>query len=203
FAAQLVASADVNDLDNLQDSLTSLFSNEKASSVINEIVGSFQNMENATSETFESMANKTKDNMNSISTDFSKLGLSVKEVSSIMGSLKQHYENTTQKQKDLSVEMKVNNLTLAEGKAKVAGYKAEVENLTTTHEKLAGVSQIRVNDTSELLLEYEMLTNQLKGYTEEEIRNLSQKSSLTSEEQRLVDVLNSNDLAMNSLKTLY
>ncbi|WP_249659960.1 peptidoglycan DD-metalloendopeptidase family protein [Lysinibacillus fusiformis] len=203
FAAQLIASADVNDLDNLQDSLTSLFSNEKASSVINEIVGSFQNMENATSETFESMANKTKDNMNSISTDLSKLGLSEKEVSSIMGSLKQHYENTTQKQKDLSVEMKVNNLTLAEAKAKVAGYKAEVENLTTTHEKLAGVSQIRVNDTSELLLEYEMLTNQLKGYTEEEIRNLSQKSSLTSEEQRLVDVLNSRDLAMNSLNTLY
>ncbi|MGD2196341.1 peptidoglycan DD-metalloendopeptidase family protein [Lysinibacillus fusiformis] len=203
FAAQLIASADVNDLDNLQDSLTSLFSNEKASSVINEIVGSFHNMENATSETFESMANKTKDNMNSISTDLSKLGLSEKEVSSIMGSLKQHYENTTQKQKDLSVEMKVNNLTLAEAKAKVAGYKAEVENLTTTHEKLAGVSQKRVNDTSELLLEYEMLTNQLKGYTEEEIRNLSQKSSLTSEEQRLVDVLNSRDLAMNSLNTLY
>ncbi|MCK1987281.1 peptidoglycan DD-metalloendopeptidase family protein [Lysinibacillus fusiformis] len=203
FAAQLIASADVNDLDNLQDSLTSLFSNEKASSVINEIVGSFQNMENATSETFGSMANKTKDNMNSISTDLSKLGLSEKEVSSIMGSLRQHYENTTQKQKDLSVEMKVNNLTFAEAKAKVEGYKAEVENLTTTHEKLAGVSQKRVNDTSDLLLEYEMLTNQLKGYTEEEIRNLSQKSSLTAEEQRLVDVLNSRDLAMNSLNTLY
>ncbi len=203
FAAQLIASADVNDLDNLQNSLTSLFSNEKASSVINEIVGSFQNMENATSETFESMANKTKDNMNSISTDLSKLGLSEKEVSSIMGSLRQHYENTTQKQKDLSVEMKVNNLTLAEAKAKVEGYKDEVEKLTTTHEKLAGVSQKRVNDTSDLLLEYEILTNQLKGYSEEEIRNLSHKSSLTAEEQRLVDVLNSRDLAMINLNTLY
>ncbi|MFJ7696828.1 peptidoglycan DD-metalloendopeptidase family protein [Lysinibacillus fusiformis] len=203
FAAQLIASADVNDLDNLQNSLTSLFSNEKASSVINEIVGSFQNMENATSETFESMANKTKDNMNSISTDLSKLGLSEKEVSSIMGSLKQHYENTTQKQKDLSVEMKVNNLTLAEAKAKVEGYKDEVEKLTTTHEKLAGVSQKRVNDTSDLLLEYQALTNQLKDHTEEEIRNFSQKSNLTAEEQRLVDVLNSRDLVMNNLNTLY
>ncbi|KGA83122.1 hypothetical protein KQ41_11535 [Lysinibacillus fusiformis] len=203
FAAQLIASADVNDLDNLQDSLTSLFSNEKASSVINEIVGSFQNMENATSETFGSMANKTKDNMNSISTDLSKLGLSEKEVSSIMGSLRQHYENTTQKQKDLSVEMKVNNLTFAEAKAKVEGYKAEVENLTTTHEKLAGVSQKRVNDTSDLLLEYQALTNQLKDHTEEEIRNFSLKSNLTAEEQRLVDVLNSRDLVMNNLNTLY
>lgn len=203
FTAQLIASADINDLDNLQNSLTSLFSNEKANSVINEIVGSFQNMENATSETFESMANKTKENMESISTDLSKLGLSKKEVSSIMGSLNQHFEDTTQKQKELSVEMKVNNLTFAEAKAKVEGFKDEVKNLTTTQEKLAGVSQKRVNDTSDLLLEYEILTNQLKGYSEEEIRNLSHKSSLTAEEQRLVDVLNSRDLAMINLNTLY
>lgn len=203
FAAQLIASADINDLDNLQNSLTSLFSNENASSVINEIVGSFQNMENATSETFESMANKTKDKMNSISTDLSKLGLSEKEVSSIMGSLKQHYEDTTQKQKDLSVEMKVNNLTFAEAKAKVEGYKDEVKNLTTTHEKLAGVSQKRVNDTSDLLFNYEMLTNRLNGFTEEEIRNLNQKSKLTAEEQYLVDTLNSRDLVLNNLNTLY
>ena len=203
FTAQLIASANMDDLDTLQNSLTSLFSNENASSFINEIVGSFQNMENATSETFESMANKTKENMEGISTDLSKLGLSKKEVSSIMGSLNQHFEDTTQKQKELSVEMKVNNLTFAEAKAKVEGYKDEVENLTTTHERLAGVSQKRVNDTSDLLLEYEMLTNQLKDHTEEEIRNLSQKSSLTAEEQRLVDVLNSRDLVMNNLNTLY
>ncbi|SCY65178.1 peptidoglycan DD-metalloendopeptidase family protein [Lysinibacillus fusiformis] len=203
FAAQLIASANMDDLDTLQNSLTSLFSNENASSIINEIVDSFQNMDNSTSETFESMANKTKENMESISTDLSKLGLSKKEVSSIMGSLNQHFEDTTQKQKELSVEMKVNNLTFAEAKAKVEGYKAEVKNLTTTHEKLAGVSQKRVNDTSDLLLEYQLLTNQLKDHTEEEIRNLSQKSSLTAEEQRLVDVLNSRDLVMNNLNTLY
>lgn len=100
FAAQLIASANMDDLDTLQNSLTSLFSNENASSIINEIVGSFQNMDNSTSETFESMANKTKENMESISTDLSKLGLSKKEVSSIMGSLNQHFEDTTQKQKN-------------------------------------------------------------------------------------------------------
>ncbi len=203
FAAQLIASADMDDLDTLQNSLTSLFSNENASSIINEIVGSFQNMENATSETFESMANKTKDNMESISTDLSKLGLSKKEVSSIMGSLNQHFEDTTQKQKELSVEMKVNNLTFAEAKANVESYKDEVKNLTTSHERLAGVSQKRVNDTSDLLFNYEMLSNRLNGFTEEEIRNLNQKSKLTAEEQYLVDTLNSRDLILNSLNSLY
>ncbi|WP_338653347.1 peptidoglycan DD-metalloendopeptidase family protein [Lysinibacillus sp. Y5S-8] len=203
FAAQLIASADMDDLDTLQNSLTSLFSNTNANSIINEIADSFQNMENATSETFESMANKTKDNMESISTDLSKLGLSKKEVSSIMGSLNQHFEDTTQKQKELSVEMKVNNLTFAEAKANVESYKDEVKNLTTTHERLAGVSQKRVNDTSDLLFNYEMLTNRLNGFTEEEIRNLNQKSKLTAEEQYLVDTLNSRDLILNSLNTLY
>lgn len=203
FAAQLIASADMDDLDTLQNSLTSLFSNTNANSIINEIVGSFQNMENATSETFESMANKTKDNMESISTDLSKLGLSKKEVSSIMGSLNQHFEDTTQKQKELSVEMKVNNLTFAEAKANVESYKDEVKNLTTSHERLAGVSQKRVNDTSDLLFNYEMLSNRLNGFTEEEIRNLNQKSKLTAEEQYLVDTLNSRDLILNSLNSLY
>lgn len=48
-----------------------------------------------------------------------------------------------------------------------------------------------------------MLTNQLKGYTEEEIRNLSQKGNLTAEERQLVDTLKSRDLIMNSLNTHY
>lgn len=203
FAAQLIAATDFSDLDNLQESLTSLFSNEDANTVINNIIGSFQNMENATSETFDSMANTAKSQMENISGDLSKLGLSEKEVNSIMASLKQRYEDTTQKQKDLSLEMKVNNLTFAEAKEKVEGYKGEVEKLTTSYEQLAGVSQKKVNDTSELLFQYEMLTNQLKGYTEEEIRNYSQKSDLTAEEQRLVDILNSRDLVMNSLNKIY
>lgn len=203
FAAQLIASADLGNLDTLQESLTSLFTNENISTVLNDIMGSFQNMENTTAETFDSMAHKTKDNIKNISTDLSKLGLSEKEVSSIIKSLNQHHENTVQKQKELSVEMKVNNLTFAEAKAKVEGYKDEVEKLTTVQEQLVGVSQGKVNETSNLLFNYEMLTNHLRDYNEEEIRNLSQKSNLTAEEQHLVDTLNSRDLIMNNLNTLY
>ncbi|MFJ7731163.1 peptidoglycan DD-metalloendopeptidase family protein [Lysinibacillus sp. NPDC097231] len=203
FAAHLIEATDIGELDNLQESLTSLFSNKNADTVINDIIGSFQNMENATSETFDSMANKAKDKMGDISGDLLKLGLSEKEVNSIMAALKQRYEDTTQKQKELSHEMKVNNLTFAEAKEKVEGTKNEVEKLTTIYEKLAGVSQKKVNDTSDLLYQYEMLTNKLQGYNEEEIRNLSQKGNLTAEEQRLVNILNSRDLVMKSLNKLY
>ncbi|MDD1502581.1 peptidoglycan DD-metalloendopeptidase family protein [Lysinibacillus sp. CNPSo 3705] len=203
FAAQLIAAVDASDVDTLQKSLTSLFSNEDATTLINDVIGSFQNMENSTSETFDSMAAQTKDRIGNISEDLSKLGLSEKEVSSITDSLKQRFKETTQTQKELSIEMKVNNLTFAEAKEKVFGYKDEVEKLTTSYEQLAGVSQKKISDTSDLLLQYESLTNQLKGYNEEEIRNLSQKGNLTAEEQRLIDLLNSKQLIMSSLNTIY
>lgn len=203
FAAQLIAAADASELDNLQESLTSLFSNVNADSVINDIIRSFQNMENATSDTFDSMASQAKNKLSSVSNELSKLGLNEDEITSIMKSLNKRFEDTTKTQKELSLEMKVHSLTYAEAKAKVLDYKDEVEKLTTTYEKLAGVSQTKVNETSDLLFQYEMLTNQLKGYTEEEIRNLSQKGNLTAEEQRLVDTLHARDLIMSSLNTLY
>ncbi|MET4561033.1 murein DD-endopeptidase MepM/ murein hydrolase activator NlpD [Lysinibacillus parviboronicapiens] len=203
FAAQLIDVTDASDLDTLQESLTSLFSNENANTLINDMVSSFQNMENATSDTFDSMANETKDKISNMTAELSKLGLSEDEVSSIMKSLNQQFEDTTKTQKELSLEMKVHNSTYAEAKARVFDYKGEVEKLTTTSEKLARVSQNKVNETSDLVFQYEMLTNQLKGHTEEEIRNLSQKGNLTAEEQRLVDTLQARDLIMSSLNTLY
>ncbi|MFJ8086910.1 peptidoglycan DD-metalloendopeptidase family protein [Lysinibacillus sp. NPDC095746] len=203
FAAQLIAAADISELDTLQKSLTSLFSNVDATTLINDIIGSFQNMENATSETFDSMAGKTKDKLSNVKAELSGLGLSEKEVSSIMKALNQQFKDTTKTQKELSFEMKTHSLTLAEAREKVGGFKKEAETLSNVFEKLAGVSQKKINDTSELLFQYEMLTNQLGGYTEEEIRNLNQKGSLTAEEQRLVDVLKSRDSVMNSLNSIY
>ena len=50
-----------------------------ATTLINDIIGSFQNMENATSETFDSMADQSKDKIENISEDLLKLGLSEKK----------------------------------------------------------------------------------------------------------------------------
>lgn len=203
FAAQLIDVTDVKDLDTLQNSLTALFSNENASTLINDVIGSFQNMENATTETFDSMASSAKDKLSNVKAELTGLGLSEEEVSSIMKSLNLHYDDTIATQKKLSVEMRTNNLTLAEAKEKMFGYNKETEKLTTIYEQLAGVSQKKKNDTSDLLFLYESLTNQLNGYTEEEIRNLSQKGYLTAEEQRLVNTLLNRDQIMNNLNSLY
>ncbi len=203
FAAQLIAATDTSNLNTLQESLTTLFSNPNADSFITDITSAFQNMENATTETFDAMANETKDKISSIKGELSNLGLSEEEIGSIMDSLNQQFKESTKTQKELSIEMKLNNLTFGQAKEKVLGYKDEVDNLISTSEQLVGVSQNKVNNTSDLLFQYEMLTNQLKEHTEEELRNLSQKSNLTAEEQQLVNTLNSRDMIMNSLNKLY
>ncbi|MGG2110198.1 peptidoglycan DD-metalloendopeptidase family protein [Lysinibacillus pakistanensis] len=203
FAAQLIDVTDVKDLDTLQNSLTALFSNENASTLINDVIGSFQNMKNATTETFDSMASSAKDKLSNVRAELTGLGFSEEVVSSIMKSLNLHYDDTIATQKKLSVEMKTNNLTLAEAKEKMFGYNKEAEKLTTIYEQLAGVSQKKINDTSDLIFQYQMLTNQLKGYTEEEIRNLSQKGNLTAEEQRLVNIMHTRNGVINSLNSNY
>ncbi|MDM5232591.1 peptidoglycan DD-metalloendopeptidase family protein [Lysinibacillus pakistanensis] len=203
FAAQLIDVTDVKDLDTLQNSLTALFSNENASTLINDVIGSFQNMENATTETFDSMASSAKDKLSNVRAELTGLGFSEEVVSSIMKSLNLHYDDTIATQKKLSVEMKTNNLTLAEAKEKMFGYNKEAEKFTTIYEQLAGVSQKKVNDTSDLLFQYQMLTNQLKDYSEEEIRNLSRKGNLTAEEQRLVNVMHTRNGVINSLNSNY
>lgn len=203
FAAQLIAATDAGNLNTLQESLTTLFSNPNADSFISDITTSFQNMDNATADTFDSMASETKDKISTIKGELSKLGLSEDEVGSIMNSLNQQFKDTTKTQKDLSIEMKLNNLTFGQAKEKVLGYKDEVNNLISTSEQLVGVSQTKVSNTSDLLFRYEKLTNQLNKHTDEEIRSLSQKSNLTTEEQHLINTLNSKDLIMNELNTLY
>ncbi len=75
-------------------------------------------MKNATTETFDSMASSAKDKLSNVRAELTGLGFSEEVVSSIMKSLNLHYDDTIATQKKLSVEMKTNNLTLAEAKEK-------------------------------------------------------------------------------------
>ncbi|MFJ6207292.1 peptidoglycan DD-metalloendopeptidase family protein [Lysinibacillus sp. NPDC092081] len=203
FAAQLIAVTDLSELDTLQESLASLFSNENTSTLINDVIGSFQNMENATSETFDSMASKAKDKLSYVEAELSGLGLSEKEVSSIMKSLNLHYDNTIATQKKLSVEMRANHLTLAEAKAKTSELKEEVKQFQTVYEQLAGVEQKQISHTDDLITQYDALTRQLAKYSEQELNDILNKESLTSEEQFLKDTLNKRMEIMRELSSTY
>lgn len=70
-------------------------------------------------------------------------------------------------------------------------------------EAMAGVTQKQVDDTSDLLFQYEMLTSQLKGYTDVELKNLENKKFLTSEERILYKAYQDKELVMQQLLAIY
>lgn len=74
---------------------------------------------------------------------------------------------------------------------------------TNSTEAMAGVTQKQIDDTSDLLDQYRMLTHQMGGYTEEEIRNLQNKKFLSGEEKVLLDILNKRDTVMQQLLAIY
>lgn len=70
-------------------------------------------------------------------------------------------------------------------------------------EALAGVTQKQVDDTSDLLFQYEMLDSQLKGYTDAELKNLENKKFLTAEERILLKAYQDKELVMQQLLSIY
>lgn len=203
FAAQLIAATDAGNLNTLQESLTTLFSNPNADSFISDITTSFQNMDNATADTFDSMASETKDKISTIKGELSKLGLSENEVGSIMNSLNGHFNNTISTQKELSVEMRANHLTFAEAKAKTSELKEEVKQFQTVYEQLAGVEEKQVKHTDDLLFQYDALTKQLGNYSEQTLGDILNKDELTTEEQFLKETLNKRMEVMRELSATY
>lgn len=78
-----------------------------------------------------------------------------------------------------------------------------MQSFKTVQEQLAGVSEAQINSVKDMLTQYEMLTFQLGGYTEQQLRDLQAKENLTSEEQLVVDVLNKRLAVMGMLSDIY
>jgi murein DD-endopeptidase MepM/ murein hydrolase activator NlpD len=106
---------------------------------------------------------------------------------------------------------------IEKGKTPVADSEGELENLAeatgelidvayeyaNATERMAGVTQKQIDDTSDLLSEYTMLSHQLAGYTEEELKNIQAKKSLSGAERILVDALDKRDTVMQQLLAIY
>lgn len=101
-------------------------------------------------------------------------------------------------------------VTFVEGEIVVEEMSNSMENasgsayeLKTAMEQLAGVSQQQIDDTDELLFQYNQLTAQMQGYTEAEIKNMMAKGNLSSEEQFLVSVMQDRAGIMTTLDGIY
>lgn len=80
---------------------------------------------------------------------------------------------------------------------------SKMQDFKDVTESLAGVSQAYVDDLDNLLVHYQGLTDQLAGYTEQQLQDILAKENLNAEEQRVKDTLDKRLIIMNELASVY
>lgn len=78
-----------------------------------------------------------------------------------------------------------------------------ISKLESAEEQLVGVSNSQVESTQDLLFQYESLSNQLAGYSDEELNSLLNKQNLTESEKVLVKALQSRGDVIGLLQVMY
>lgn len=80
---------------------------------------------------------------------------------------------------------------------------SKMQDFKDVTESLAGVSQAFVEDLDNLLFRYQGLTDQLAGYTEQQLQDILAKENLNAEEKRVKDTLEERLTIMNELASVY
>lgn len=80
---------------------------------------------------------------------------------------------------------------------------SKMKDFKDVTESLAGVSQSGVDSLDELIFQYDMLTNQLAGYTDQQLQDIYTKENLTSKEREVKKVLDQRVAVMKEMSSLY
>ena len=217
LSAQLMNAADAGNIDGLKNALVSLSSASGAWTVYEDVNKIFNDLNSATAENFASMSFTASTAIDSIRDKLLGLGLSTKDADVIIAALNNRLETMRAIQADNNDEMKKSGKTLGEVAAAVmlgsdtsdqmtestSNLTASLEELSNAAEQMAGFSQKQVDTTTDLLLQYEMLSNRLVSLSEDELEALRTKENLTDAEAMLLDILQQRDGVLTSLTGIY
>lgn len=79
----------------------------------------------------------------------------------------------------------------------------KVYEFKSAAEAVAGITQEQINDTADLIWQYDLLSVQLSGLSEEELKSIQTKKNLTAEEQVLWQAMADRDSITQDLIDLY
>lgn len=85
----------------------------------------------------------------------------------------------------------------------VSDLSSEMKDFKDVTESMAGVSQSGVDALNDLVLQYDMLTYQLAGYTEQQLQDIYTKENLTSKEREVKKTLDDRIAVMKEMSSLY
>ncbi|MEQ6355269.1 phage tail tape measure protein [Lysinibacillus sp. M3] len=92
----------------------------------------------------------------------------------------------------------------AEGsKEQLSELASKMQDFKDVTEQMAGVSQSGVDALNDLIFQYDTLSNQVAGYTQQQLQDIYVKENLSAEEQRVKDVLDKRVAVMKELSGVY
>lgn len=92
----------------------------------------------------------------------------------------------------------------AEGsQEQLSGLAKEMKDFKDITESMAGASQSGVDTLNDLLFQYDMLTHQLSGYTEQQLQDIYTKETLTSKERDVKDIMDKRIAVMKEMSSIY
>lgn len=217
LSSQLLNSVNESDLENVKNGLENIFSGVQFSDVSSELIKVFNDLENSSEESFGKTKKNTEEFLSTLPALLKSGGMSSKEISAVMSILEKKLNDVSDEHVRLVEESNRTGVSLEQLKANSAEYSSELdeaaestENLASKMkdfkditESLAGVSQAYVDDLDNLLLYYQGLTDQLAGYTEQQLQDIFVKENLNAEEQRVKDTLDKRLVIMNELASVY
>ncbi|QIC46304.1 phage tail tape measure protein [Lysinibacillus sphaericus] len=85
----------------------------------------------------------------------------------------------------------------------VTDLSSKMKDFKDVAESMAGVSQSGVDALNDLVLQYDMLTYQLAGYTEQQLKDIYTKENLTTKEREVKKTLDDRIAVMKEMSSLY
>lgn len=217
LSSQLLNSVKESDLENVKDSLESMFSGVQFTDASNGLIKVFTELENSSEKSFSEMKKNVEDFLTTLPSILKSGGMSTKEVTAVMGILEKKLDDVSDKHVKLSEEAKRTGVSLEEVKAGSVEYSEDLDGVAQSAENLAlkmkdfkdfteslaGVSQSGVDALNDLILQYDMLTYQLAGYTDQQLQDIYTKENLTSKEREVKKVLDERVAVMKEMSSLY
>ncbi len=217
LSSQLLNAVKEADLENVKNSLENMFSGVQFTDASNGLIKVFTDLENSSEESFGEMKKNAEDFLSTLPSILKSGGMSTKEVTAVMAILEKKLDDVSDKHIRLTDEAKKTGVSLEEVKAGSAEYSDELngaaestENLASkmkdfkdVTESMAGVSQSGVDALNDLVLQYDMLTYQLAGYTEQQLQDIYTKENLTTKEREVKKTLDDRIAVMKEMSSLY
>lgn len=216
--ANLISASSPDKVVKLHDTLSTIFSDLDGEELTKGVVSSFDNLNKATADTFDGVVATTKNSIATLKETLIKDGtLTDSQINAVIKALTNELASTIVEFEKLPPEVKKSNISFEEMKVilpaleqgmdgaseSASNLASKMKDFKDATESMAGVSQSGIDALNELIWQYDMLTNQLSGYTEQQLQDIYIKENLTAEEQRVKDVLDDRLDVMKELSGIY